>query len=309
MSTTHHAASAAAPPPDELAEFSDEALAERPTSFAPELLRGQVLVLSGAGGGIGRATAWLAGRLGAHVVLAGRTMEKLERLAERMTARGLRAEPRRVDVRDRASVDALYEHVWSTHRRADLVIHAAGGQYPQPAIDFSLKGWRAVVETNLDGSFNMMQAAARKWRDAAMPGSIVNVVVSPRGLHHVAHSVAARAGVVAFSEAVAVEWAPLGIRVNCVAPGAIRTEGWAAYEPRVRERYPNGNPLRRVGTSWDVAEACVYVGGPPGAFVTGTTLEVGGGGHLWGEIWTTDKPAWFREASRSLDSLTENDDE
>jgi citronellol/citronellal dehydrogenase len=275
--------------------------ATRPCSFSPDLLRGHVVLVSGAGGGIGRATSWLLARLGAHVVLAGRKVDKLDAVATELRTRGFACTPHALDVRDRASVDTLYDDVFSAEGRLDLVIHAAGGQFPQPAIEFSQKGWRAVLDTNLDGTFHMMQSAARHWRDRGAPGSLVNIVVSPRGLHHVAHTVAARAGVIAFSEAVAVEWAPLGIRVNCVAPGVIRTAGWAAYTPTVRARYPNANPLRRAGTPWDVAEACLFVGGPSGSFITGETLELTGGGHLWGEVWTTDKPAWFRDASRSLD--------
>lgn len=270
--------------------------------LAPGLLNGQVVVVTGGAGGIGSVTAALAAELGAKVVVAGRTLEKLAAVAAQISARGFTADARKVDVRDRASVDALFDDVWNLHGKVDLVVHSAGGQYPQPAIDFSVKGWKAVVETNLDGTFHVMQSAARKWRDAKLPGSIVNVVVSPRGLHHVAHTVAARAGVLAFSEAVAVEWAPLGIRVNCVAPGAIETEGWSVYQPHVRARYANGNPMRRAGSAADVAEACIYLGGPAGGFVTGARLEVGGGGHLWGEIWTTDKPEWFVEASRSLEN-------
>lgn len=281
--------------------MSDHDYATRPTSFAEGLLAGRVVLLSGAAGGIGTASAWLLARLGAHVVLAGRKTDKLEALQGELRSAGHACEARSVDVRDRASVDALFEHVWTTCGRLDLVVHGAGGQFPQPAIDFSLKGWRAVIETNLDGAFHVMQSAARRWRDAKAEGSIVTLVVSPRGLHHVAHTVAARAGVIAFSEAVAVEWAPLGIRVNCVAPGVIETAGWAAYAPHVRARYPNSNPLRRTGTPWDVAEACLFLGGPSGSFITGECLEITGGGHLWGEVWTTDKPEWFREASRLLD--------
>ena len=185
----------------------------------------------------------------------------------------------------------------------DILVNGAGGQFPQPAIDYSLKGWRAVIETNLDGTFNMMQCAAQRWRGAARGGSIVNVVVSPRGLHHIAHSCAARAGVMAFSDAVAVEWAPLGIRVNCVAPGAIQSEGWKVYSPAVAKRYRNTNPMRQVGEPWDIAEACLYLAGPSGRFITGETLEVTGGGHLWGETWTTEKPAHFIEASRAFDPV------
>ena len=281
--------------------LDDAALAVHPTAFAPDLLRGQVVVIFGAGGSLGRASAWLAARLGAHVVLTNRTKEKVDSLSALIEEKGYSAEAFASDIRDRESVDAIYKHIWDTHKRLDIVIHSAGGQFPGAAIDFTLKGWRAVINTNLEGTFNVMQEAARGWRDHKAPGSIVNIITSPQNLHHVAHSNAARAGVKAFSEAVAVEWAPLGIRVNCVAPGLIRTAGWATYEPHVRERYPNGNPLRRVGTSWDIAEGCIYVGGPAGNYQTGTTLEIGGGGHLWGEVWTTDKPMWFREASRAYD--------
>jgi citronellol/citronellal dehydrogenase len=266
------------------------------TPFAPNLLAGKTVLVTGAAGGIGREISLLAARLGARVVLAGRSTEKLAAFQAELAAENLTAVMHTVDIRERESVDALYAAAGDV----DIVIHSAGGQFPQPAIDFSVKGFRAVIATNLEGTFNVMQAAARTWRDANRGGSIVNIVVSPRGLHHVAHTVAARAGVKAFSEAVAVEWAPLGIRVNCVAPGVIETAGWKAYAPEVAAVYPNGNPLRRAGTAFDVAVACIYLGGPA-SFVTGETLEVSGGGHLWGEVWTTPKPAWFREASRAHD--------
>lgn len=286
---------------DRIDEFSDEALATHALSFAPGWLDGRVVLVTGGAGGIGSATAWAAARLGARVVVCGRTQEKVDRVAAAIRDRGLACEGRRVDVRDRASVDEMIAAVWSSHGALDLLVHSAGGQFPQPAIDFSVKGWKTVVELNLDGSFHVMQAAARRWRDEQRGGSIVNVVVSPRGLHHVAHTCAARAGVMAFSQQVAIEWAPLGIRVNCVAPGTIRTEGWRVYAEDVRRRYPNTNPLRTTGTPWEVAEACLFVGGPTGRFITGEILEITGGGHLWGEVWTTDKPRWFAEASRFFD--------
>jgi citronellol/citronellal dehydrogenase len=282
-------------------EFSDEALAGRPTVFVPGLLAGKVVVVSGGGSGIGRATSWLAARLGARVVVCGRKREKLDRVVAALAERGLDGAAATVDIRERDTVDALFAGVLATHGRVDLLVNSAGGQFPQPAMDYSVKGWRAVIETNLDGTFHMMQSLARHWRDAGEGGSIVNIVIAPRGLHHVAHSCAARAGVMAFSQAVAVEWAPLGIRVNCVAPGVVRSEGWAVYAEHVRERYGNVNPMRRVGSVWDVAEAAIYLGGPAAGFVTGHTLQVTGGGDLWGEVWTTDKPEWFLAASRALE--------
>jgi citronellol/citronellal dehydrogenase len=140
----------------------------------------------------------------------------------------------------------------------------------------------------------MMQAAAQRWRDRRYPGSIVNiVVVTTHGLYGIAHTIAARSGVIGLSRAVAVEWAPLNIRVNCVAPGAIETEGWNVYAKEARATYPRSNPMMRAGSPWDIAEAVVYLSATSGKFVTGETLTVDGGGQLWGETWTTGKPEYF----------------
>src|SRR5690606_21431076 len=147
---------------------------------------------------------------------------------------------------------------WEKHGRLDVLVNSAGGQFPQAAIDFSLKGWNAVINTNLNGTWHMMQAAAQRWRDSGQKGgSIVNVVVvTTHGLYGVAHTVAARSGVIGLSRSVAVEWAQYGIRVNCVAPGAIETEGWKVYTAEARAQYPRTNPMLRAGTAWEIAEAC-----------------------------------------------------
>ncbi len=279
--------------------LSDEDLARQPSSLAADLLRDRTVVISGAGSGIGRATAWLAARLGARVVLCGRTQEKLARTAAALGRVGLRAQTAELDIRKRDAVDALFAGLFERLGGVDLVVNSAGGQFPQAAIDFSEKGWRAVLDTNLNGTFNMMQSSARQWRDAARAGSIVSIIVSPRGLHQVAHSAAARAAVAALTESVAVEWAPLGIRVNCVAPGAIISEGWAAYPEDIHRRYAQACPMRRAGSAWEIAEAALFIGGPGGSFITGQTLHVNGGSNLWGETWTAGKPAWFVEASRA----------
>jgi citronellol/citronellal dehydrogenase len=279
--------------------FSDADLAAHPCTLAPGLLKDRIVVISGAGGGIGRATAWLAARLGAHVVLCGRTREKLTRVVVGLEQAGLRAESAALDIRQRAAVDQLFADLFDRLGRVDLLVNSAGGQFPQAAMDFSEKGWRAVIDTNLNGTFNMMQSVARQWRTAGQPGSIVSIVVSPRGLHQVAHTCAARAGVTALTESVAVEWAPLGIRANCIAPGAIVSEGWAAYPADISRRYAQASPLRRAGSAWEVAEAALFVGGPGGGFITGQTLQVNGGSNLWGETWTAGKPAWFIEATRA----------
>jgi citronellol/citronellal dehydrogenase len=274
--------------------LSDDELAMQPTVFAPDALKDMVVVVSGGTGGIGRAIAWLFARLGAHVALVGRNQDKLDALASILAGRSLKASAHVADIREPDAVNALFDNIWAAHGRVECLINSAGGQFPQPAIDFSVKGWNAVIDTNLNGTWYMMQAAAKRWRDRAHPGSIVNiVVVTTHGLYGIAHSVAARSGVIGLSRAVAVEWAPLNIRVNCVAPGAIETEGWNVYTPDARAAYPRSNPMMRAGSPWDIAEASVYLAGPSGNFITGETLTVDGGGQLWGETWTTGKPAYF----------------
>lgn len=283
----------------------NDELAVQPTAFAPDLLRDKVVMVSGGGSGIGRATAWLAARLGAAVIVCGRNEDKLVAVVEAMREAGLDADFEPLDIRERSAVDRATETLWNRYGRVDLLVNSAGGQFPQAALDFSERGWNAVINNNLNGTWWMMQAHARKWRDLGGPGSIVNIVVVPRGLHGVAHTVAARAGVVALSEAVAVEWAPHGIRVNCIAPGSIRTEGWAVYSEAARARYPRTNPLQTAGSPWQIAEAVIFMGGPTGGFITGETLTIDGGGQHWGEIWTTDKPEYYRDATRTLEALSE----
>ncbi|WP_249135006.1 SDR family oxidoreductase [Bradyrhizobium sp. AUGA SZCCT0222] len=274
--------------------MTDAELAVHPTVFAADALNGQVVLVSGGAGGIGRAIAWLFARLGAHVAVAGRDQGKLDALVAEMAGRGLKASAHTADIREPDAVDALFAAVWDAHGRLDILVNSAGGQFPQAAIDFSVKGWNTVINTNLNGTWYMMQAAAQRWRDRKHPGRIVNiVVVTTHGLYGIAHSVAARAGVIGLSRAVAVEWAPLNIRVNCVAPGAIETEGWNVYTPEARAAYPRSNPMMRAGSPWDIAEASVYLAAPSGKFVTGETLTVDGGGQLWGETWTTGKPDYF----------------
>jgi citronellol/citronellal dehydrogenase len=275
--------------------LDDAALAIQPTVFRENLFDGQVALVSGGAGGIGRAIAWLLARLGATVVVAGRKREKLEELVAALHGAGLAASAAELDIREPEAVAAAFARIHARHGRLDLLVNSAGGQFPQPAIDWSVKGWRAVVDTNLSGTWFMMQAAARHWRDAGRGGAIVNiVVVTTHGLYGVAHSVAARAGVIALSKSLAVEWAPLGIRINCVAPGAIETEGWKVYSPEARAAYPRTNPMMRAGTTWEIAEACAYLGGPAAGFVTGELLAVDGGGQHWGEVWTSGKPDYFK---------------
>ncbi|MFT4583625.1 MAG: citronellol/citronellal dehydrogenase [Gammaproteobacteria bacterium] len=276
-------------------------LSNQPTVYRDGLLDGQVVMISGGGSGMGRATAWLAARLGAQVLVCGRKEPKLLDVVTAIRSVGLKADHAVLDIRSRDSVAEAFSSVYERYGKLDSLINSAGGQFPQPAIEYTDKGWDAVINTNLNGTWHMMQAAARHWTERTVPGSITNIVVVQQGLHGVAHTRAARAGVIALSEAVSVEWASQGIRVNCIAPGAVQTEGWAVYSQAAREKYPRTNPTMRAGSPWEIAEACVYLSGPTGAWITGEVLTIDGGGQHWGEVWTTGKPEYFAAATRLWD--------
>ncbi len=266
-----------------------------PLTWRDDLLKDQVVLVSGAGSGIGKAIAIQCGRLGAKVVLCGRKVEKLEATAEMLRSVGAEVMVRPATIRDAEDVDRMQAEIWDRFGRLDHLVNNAGGQFPQAAIDYSVKGWNAVIDTNLNGSWYMMQAAAKRWRDAGQAGSIVNIVtVVWRGMPGVAHTCAARAGVIYLSKTLAIEWAPLNIRVNCVAPGAIATEGMDVYSEEAQRDLPRSNLMQRYGEARDVADAVTYLVGPSGAFVTGEVMVVDGGNQVWGDQWTIPRPDYFR---------------
>ncbi|MBK7950595.1 MAG: SDR family oxidoreductase [Deltaproteobacteria bacterium] len=276
------------------APLSDDALLALPTVYRADLFAGRTILVSGAGTGIGKAIACLFGRLGGRVVLCGRSGEKLEatrRLLERVGTTAL-AIP--TNIREPEQVDALFARIEAEAPGLDVVVNNAGGQYPQASIDLSDKGWRAVVDTNLNGTWTMMQRAARFWKRRATAGSIVNVVAPyRRGMYGLAHTVAARAAVAHLAQNLAVEWAPDGIRINCVLPGPIATEGLAVYSEEARSALARSNPLRRLGDVQDIAEACAYLSADSGKFITGEVLVVDGGHQHWGELWMAGRPPGY----------------
>ncbi|MGF7160222.1 citronellol/citronellal dehydrogenase [Rhodoligotrophos appendicifer] len=271
--------------------FSDADLAAYESAFRKDLFCGSRVLVTGGGSGLGKATAWLFGKLGAEVIISGRRIERLDEAAAVMRAHGLTARAIGGNIRSPEDVEALFEAAGDL----DILINNAGGQFPQAAIDFSPKGWNAVIDTNLNGTWAMMQTAAKRWRETERGGTIVNIVtVVDRGMPGVAHTCAARAGVIGVTRTVAVEWAPLNIRINCIAPGAIMTEGMTVYSDEARESYKRSNPMMRFGDAFDIAEGCAYLAGPTGKFITGEVLALDGGGRLWGEFWAIPKPDYFK---------------
>ena len=269
-------------------------LKQRPTVYASDLFAGKGVVITGAGGGLGLAIAVLFARLGANIAINGRNEEKLAVAAEYLRGFGGKVLSQPMSIRDPEQVTSFVEAAESELGGIDILVNNAGGQFPQPAIEYSVKGWNAVIDTNLNGTWWMMQAAARNWVKAGRPGAIVSIVADIwRGMPGIAHSCAARAGVIYLSKSVAVEWAPHRIRVNCVAPGVCETSGFVQYPPEGLKTYPGANPMLRVGDAHDIAEAVVYLASPGAKFITGEVLTVDGGEQLWGDPWPPGRPDYF----------------
>ena len=274
--------------------ISDEDLLDLETVYRPDLFEGKVVLVSGAGSGIGKAISCLFARLGARVILASRSEEKLATTSALLDRIGAAHQVVPTNIRDPEQVDRLFAAIEHAGMGLDIVINNAGGQFPQPSIDLSDKGWRAVIDTNLNGTWTMMQRAARFWQRAQTGGSIVNIIVPYiRGMFGISHTIAARAGVAHLARNLAVEWAPNSIRVNCVLPGPIDTEGMNVYPPDAQMALTRSNPMMRLGDVQDVAEACAYLSAPSGKFITGETLTVDGGHQLWGDLWMAGRPDYY----------------
>jgi NAD(P)-dependent dehydrogenase (short-subunit alcohol dehydrogenase family) len=276
--------------------FTVEQLATMPTVYGDGALDGKAYLISGGGSGMGRATAVLAARLGAKVLICSRDGDKLKRAADEIEKHtGRKIETHAMTIRDPEQVDVLMDAAAAKLGEIDVLVNSAGGQFPIEALELSHKGWNAVVDTNLNGTWYMMQAIARRWRDSGRHGNIINIVANiARGIPHSAHTAAARAGVVYLTKSVAVEWAPLGIRVNAIAPGTIETEGLNNYPSEMLGRLGKGNPMRRMGDTWDIAEGVVYLSAHSGKFISGELLQITGGMHLWGTNWPLGVPDWFQ---------------
>lgn len=252
--------------------------------FRDDLFAGQTIVVSGGGTGIGRATARELAQLGASVVICSRSPEHLEPARAEIADAGGKVEALVCNIRDPEAVTALFAQVRERYGRVDALVNNGGGQFLTPAEAITPKGWHAVVETNLTGTFYMSQAAL----NAGMRehgGAIVNVVMEMwRGFPGMAHSGAARAGVVNLTQSLALEWAAFGVRVNAVAPGIIDSSGLQNYPPAVRAQLAGiakDVPAQRMGTEAEIAASILFLLSPAAAFISGATLKVDGAGSLY----------------------------
>ncbi len=249
--------------------------------FAPDLLQGKTALVTGGGTGMGRATAIELARCGATVAVLGRRLEPLESSAAEIRALGGAALAMTADIREPDQIEQAMLRIKAEFGRLDILVNNAGGQFVSPARDLNNKGFETVIRNNLIGTWQMTKTVADHFM-LANGGSIVFVTACIRsGLSGFVHTAAARGGVLGMMKTLAFEWAEYGIRLNCVAPGTIKTEALGHY-PITPDQWLdlNRNVLGHMGDVEDVAGAIVFLSSPFGKFVTGEEWYIDGGETL-----------------------------
>jgi len=253
--------------------------------FTTNLFQDQVALVTGGGSGIGYAIAEQLLQLGAKVYIASRKEERVQKAAEQLRAHG-HCEAAVCDIRNMADVQQLADTIKAAEGRLDILVNNAGGQFPSPAEDISEKGWHAVINNNLNGTWHMTQTMANTFFIPQKSGAIVNIIVDVyRGVPGMAHTGAARAGVENLTKSLAVEWSKYGIRINAVAPGIIQSSGLDNYPPQLLQGLADKIPMKRLGSVQETAWPVVFLCSPMATYITGETLYVDGGSRLWGDFF------------------------
>ena len=261
-------------------------------TFAPDLFRGKTALVTGGGRGIGRAIALAFARFGANVVIASRKPENLEPTAKEITALGVDCLAVPMSIRETDQVDALVQQTLQRFGAIDCLVNNAGGQFPARPSDITDRGWRAVVDLNLNGTWNMCSRVGPQMLTRGA-GSVVNIVhlySFERGSPAFVHSGAARAGVVNMTRSLAYYWARHGVTINALAPGTVSTAGVREEEfsRAMQSNYETiavqDIPAHRLAEPEEVAAIVLFLCSPAARYINGASLIADGA--LFLSKWT-----------------------
>jgi 3-oxoacyl-[acyl-carrier protein] reductase len=244
-------------------------------------LKDKVALITGASQGIGRETALALAEAGAKVAVAARNEEKLATLVQDISLRGGEALALRMDVADPEQIKSGFKSILEKFGKIDILVNNAGITRDGLAMRMKLDDWEAVLRTNLTGAHLCIQQALPGMMKARA-GRIINIssVVARMGNAGQANYVAAKAGLIGLTKAIAIEIASRNITVNAVAPGFVESPMTDVLPDKVKEELKVRIPLGRMGTGRDIAAAIVFLASDEAAYITGQVLDVNGGMYL-----------------------------
>ncbi|SFF58189.1 NAD(P)-dependent dehydrogenase, short-chain alcohol dehydrogenase family [Fontimonas thermophila] len=246
---------------------------------------GQHVFVAGGTSGINLGIAHAFARCGAAVSVLSRSQDKVDAAVAALKAHGGAVSGFAADVRDYAKTEAALKAAHAAHGEIDVLISGAAGNFPAPALGISSNGFRAVVEIDLLGTFHVLRAGFPLLRK---PGASIINISAPQAYNPMElqmHVCAAKAGVDMVTRVGAMEWGPLGVRINSVVPGPIKdTEGMKrlAPTPQLEQIVTDSVPLKRFGSKDDIAHCCLWLASPYASYVTGAVIPVDGGWSLGG---------------------------
>ena len=257
--------------------------------FQPTLFKGRAIFISGGGSGLGRSMALKFAELGSQIFIIGRREQPLKDTCEEIRRAGGAAGYAIADVREPAAVEAAVETAFQQFGRIDTLVNNAAGNFMARTETLSPNAFSAVVGIVLNGSFNCTQALAKRWIADKQGGNVLSIVTTYAaancGSAFVVPSACAKAGVLAMTTSLAVEWAKYKIRLNAIAPGPFPTEGaWSRLMPssEMEEARKKYNPMRRFGRHDELTNLAAFLISDGSSYINGEVIRMDGGEFLQG---------------------------